>query len=114
VGEYGFIAVEDLNVKGLCRSRVSKSMDDAGWGQFPHVLEYKAEGAGALVVRVGPNGTSQACTHCGRVVLKALSERWHSCPHCGFTAPRDVNAALNILARGRARMGLRVKGSPHP
>jgi putative transposase len=105
VREYGLIAVEDLNVKGLCRSHVSKSMGDAAWAQFLHMLAYKAGRAGTLVVGIDPNGTTQICsgTDCGRVVPKTLSERQHTCPHCGLTAPRDVNAALNILARGRAR-----------
>lgn len=110
VQEYGLIAVEGLNVKGLCRSHVSKSMEDAGWAQFLSMLEYKAERAGTLVVRITPNGTSQICSYCGCVVPKTLSERQHNCPHCGFTAPRDVNAALNILSRGRARTGAPRKG----
>jgi putative transposase len=110
VREYSLIAVEDLNVKGLCRSHVSKSMGDAGWTQFLNMLEYKAERAGTLVVRIDPNGTSQVCSRCGCVVPKGLSERQHDCPHCGFMAPRDVNAALNILSRGRARTGPPRKG----
>ncbi len=110
VQEYGFIAVEDLNVKGLCRSHVSKSMGDAGWAQFLAMLEYKAERAGTLVVKVDPNCTSQVCSYCGCVVSKALSERQHNCSRCGFTAPRDVNAAQVILARGRARTGPPRKG----
>ena len=113
VREYGFIAVEDLNILGLCRSHVSKSMGDAAWAQFLHMLAYKAGRAGTLVEGINPDGTSQICSapNCGRVVPKTLSDRQHICPHCGFTAPRDVNAALNILrlgfnqaaSRGRAR-----------
>ena len=103
VAEHALIAVEDLNVKGLCRSHVSKSIGDAAWAQFLSMMEYKAAKAGTLFVRINPNGTTQNCSVCGRHVPKTLSERQHTCPHCGFTAPRDVNAALNILDRGRAR-----------
>ncbi len=110
VRAYGLIAVEDLNIKGLHRSHVAKSMGDAGWAQFLHMLEYKAERASALVVRVNPAGTSQTCSRCGCVVPKPLSQRQHNCPHCGFTAPRDVNAALNVLSLGRARTGPPHKG----
>jgi putative transposase len=98
---YSLIAVEDLNVEGLCRSHVSKSMGDAAWTQFLSMPAYKAERAGTLLVRIDPNGTSQICSGCDRVVRKPLSERQHTCPHCGLTLPRDVNAALNVLARGR-------------
>jgi putative transposase len=112
VREHSLIAVEDLNVEGLCRSHVSKSMGDAAWAQFLNMLEYKAGRAGTLVFRIDPNGTSQICSGCGRLVPKELSERQHTCPHCGFTAPRDVNAALNILSRGKARTGPPRKGFP--
>ncbi|HEC35271.1 MAG TPA: transposase [Anaerolineae bacterium] len=90
-------ALREAILKGECRRRC------AAWAQFLGMLEYKAERAGTLVVRVDPSGTSHGCACCGCAVPKALSERQHNCPHCGFTAPRDVNAALNILPRGRAR-----------
>jgi putative transposase len=41
--DFGFIVVEDLNIDGLCRSHVSKSMGDAGWGQFLAMIAYKAD-----------------------------------------------------------------------
>jgi putative transposase len=101
VHQFGFIAVEDLNIKGLARSHVSKSIGDAGWGQFLAFLSYKAEKAGRTFVRVSPNGTSQDCSGCGCRVENTLDVRVHACPHCGLTVDRDVNAALNVLARGR-------------
>lgn len=101
VRRFGFIAVEDLNIKGLSRSHVSKSIGDAGWGCFLQMLAYKAENAGVQLVKVNPNGTSQICSNCGAVVQKLLSVRQHICPDCGFTANRDQNAALNILALGQ-------------
>lgn len=101
VRRFGFIAVEDLNVNGLCRSHVAKSMGDAGWGYFLAMLSYKAANAGKTVIEVNPNNTSQACSGCGCIVQKPLSERLHICPHCGLTLDRDVNAALNILSRGQ-------------
>jgi putative transposase len=91
-------------------------MGDAAWAQFLHMVEYKATAcavrpvAGTLYMPVDPNGTTQDCSGCGRRVPKTLSERQHTCPHCGFTAPRDVNAALNILDRGRGRTGPPRKG----
>jgi len=60
---------------------------------------YKAEEAGKQVYYVNPNGTSQICSKCGTMVKKSLSERTHSCPNCGFSADRDLNASFNILGR---------------
>lgn len=99
---FGLIAVEDLNVKGLARSHVSKSIGDAGWSSFLSMIEYKAESAGSRFIRVSPNGTSQYCSGCGCRVEKDLSVRVHSCPHCGLTLDRDVNAARNILWLGQS------------
>ena len=112
--EFSLIAVEDLNVRGLARSHVAKSVHDAAWSSFLAMLRYKAEEAGSAVVEVEANGTSQVCAGCGCLVPKTLAEREHVCPHCGFTAPRDVNAALVILSRGTARTGWPHKGFPVP
>jgi putative transposase len=99
---YDVVAHEDLNIKGLAKSRLSKSVHDAGWGQFLSILKVKAENAGLLTVAVNPNSTSQTCSNCGANVPKQLSDRWHSRPHCHYEADRDVNAAVNIktLAEG--------------
>ncbi len=95
---FGLIAVENLNVKGLARSALARDVNDAAWGQFLQILCDKAESAGCKVVKVDPRHTSQTCPECGTVEPKKLSERVHTCP-CGFTADRDVAAALVILHR---------------
>ena len=101
VQRFGLIAVEDLNVRGLARSHVAKSIADAGWSGFVSMIEYKAANAGARFMKVNPNGTSQVCSGCGCNVPKDLSVRVHSCPRCGIVLDRDHNAALNILALGQ-------------
>ncbi len=101
VNQNQFIAVEDLNVKGLARTRLAKSIHDAGWASFIAMLTYKAADAGRTLVKVNPNGTSQTCI-CGASVPKKLSDRWHNCPECGLSASRDVVSAQVILAAGRA------------
>jgi putative transposase len=93
------VAHEKLNIKGLAKSRLAKSVNDAGWGQFLQILSIKAERAGLLTIAVNPNGTSQDCSNCGVKVKKALSERWHSCPNCRCSLDRDHNAAINIKHR---------------
>ncbi len=101
VREHQLIAVEKLNIAGMVRGRLAKSIMDAAWGQFLFQLHYKAESAGVQFVEVDPRGTSQECSGCGQTVQKSLSVRQHTCPHCGLSLHRDHNAALNILARGR-------------
>jgi putative transposase len=98
VQQYGLIAVEDLNIKGLAGSMLAKSVHDAGWSQFISILSDKAEQAGRTLVKVNPAGTTQDCSSCGAHVPKKLSDRWHRCP-CGLSISRDMNAALNILRR---------------
>ena len=111
VDRYDVIAMEDLNVSGLVRNRcLAQSISDVGWSQFASVLSSKAENAGKKVVRVVPAYTSQVCSHCGCMVRKELSERWHSCPDCGLSIHRDVNAAINILqAAGTLPLGANVE-----
>ncbi|MEB3145247.1 MAG: transposase [Cylindrospermopsis raciborskii 1523720] len=69
-------------------------------GQFITILSNKAENAGLKVIAVNPNGTSQECSNCGHKVKKPLSERTHNCPSCKVSLCRDLNAAINIKARG--------------
>ena len=73
---------------------------DAGWNSFFAKLWYKAASAGRELVKVDPRGTSQTCV-CGAAVPKTLAERWHECPVCGLSAPRNVVSAQVILQRAR-------------
>ena len=93
------IAYEDLNVKGLVKSKLAKSINDAAWSTFRKWLEYFASKYGKVAVAVPPHNTSQNCSNCGQKVKKSLSTRTHICPHCGFCEDRDVNAAINILQK---------------
>lgn len=102
VDRYDVIAIEDLNIAGLVKNHaLARHISDAGWAGFANILAGKAGYAGKRVVRVNPAYTSQVCSGCGCVVHKELSERWHSCPDCGLSLHRDVNAARNILKAAR-------------
>lgn len=90
------VAHEKLNIKGLARTRLAKSINDAGWNQFLQILSIKAEKAGLMTIAVNPIGTSQNCSGCGTKVPKTLSDRLHACPGCHLTIDRDHNAAINI------------------
>ena len=109
--KYDVIAVEKLNIKGLAKSRLAKSVNDAGWGQFISILTVKAENAGLKVIAVNPNGTSQECSNCGTKVIKPLSERMHNCPNCNISLCRDLNASLNIKARGTHALKAQIMSS---
>ena len=82
---------------------LNKSILDAGWASFVSLCQVKAAWAGRTLIKVDPRFTSQVCSGCGQVCKKDLSERWHSCD-CGAELDRDVNAAINILERGRRQL----------
>ncbi|WP_199734090.1 RNA-guided endonuclease InsQ/TnpB family protein [Micromonospora musae] len=102
VRENQAIYVEDLCVVGLGRTRLAKSVHDAGWSSFTGMVEYKAARWGRTfgkIDRFAP--TSRTCSTCGRIDgPKPLSVRSWTCP-CGAVHDRDVNAAINVLAQGR-------------
>ncbi len=105
--EYDLVAVEDLDTKGLMElPSNSRNRASASWGTFLRMLEYKCEREGTHFVAVDPRGTTKECSACGVSTEKPLWVREHSCPACGFTADRDVNAALNILSRGLDQVGV--------
>jgi len=99
VQNFGMIAVEDLNIKGLSAGILAKAVHDVGWSSFLNMLAYKAENAGRQVVKVDPKNTSQECPNCHALEKKSLMERVHRCL-CGLTIGRDHAAALVILGRG--------------
>ncbi|WP_405637392.1 transposase [Streptomyces sp. NBC_00056] len=98
ISENQGIAVEDLSVAGLARTRLAKSVHDAGWSQFVAMLEYKAERYGRTLVKIGRfEPTSQTCHACGvKDGPKPLSVREWTCAACGTVHDRDHNAALNV------------------
>jgi IS605 OrfB family transposase len=104
VREHQTVCVETLNVAGMGRSKLAKSVHDAGLGQFTAMLEYKAALYGRQVVKVDPwYPSSQVCSACGhRAGPKPLKVRSWTCPGCGVAHDRDLNASKNILGAGLA------------
>ncbi|GLY68938.1 hypothetical protein Atai01_55570 [Amycolatopsis taiwanensis] len=97
------VYVEDLCIVGLARTRLARSVHDAGWGLFLRMLEDKATWYGRTFHRMDRFfPSSQTCSACGAVDgPKPLSVREWTCA-CGAVHDRDLNAAKNILAAGRA------------
>lgn len=104
IRDFDLICIEDLNVRGMIRGGLGRSVSDAGLGMFRRMVEYKALRAGKEVVildRFFPS--SQLCSECGHRYrgLKRSEVQW-TCPSCSVIHDRDENAAQNILAAGHA------------
>ncbi|MEV4461092.1 transposase [Microbispora sp. NPDC049633] len=113
------VYVENLATSGLGRTRLAKSVHDAGWSQFVSMLEYKAARYGRHFARIDRwFPSSKLCSDCGAVAESMpLAVRSWTCP-CGAVHDRDINAAKNILAAGRAdrlnACGAQVRPGPAP
>jgi putative transposase len=92
------VAVEDLAVNGLARTRLAKSVHDAGWSAFVTMLDYKARLYGREFHRIGRfTPTSQVCSACrANDGAKPLHVRAWRCGGCGTWLDRDINAAVNV------------------
>jgi putative transposase len=107
VKTYDAVFVEDLNVSGMLQGDGNaRNKQDAAWRQFITLLEYKGDLYGTHVVQVEARGTTKECAKCGVETAKPIWVREHSCPACGFETDRDANAAMNVLKRGFAELGL--------
>lgn len=94
------VVYEDLKVSNLVKNhKLAKSIYDVSWYQFRQWIEYFASKFGRKAIAVAPHYTSVQCSNCGHHVKKTLSTRTHECPHCGYVADRDLNAAINILRK---------------
>jgi len=93
------IGIEDLNVKGMMSNRhLARSIADMSFSEFRRQLEYKAQMRGGIVVVADRwFASSKTCSACGhKVEVLPLSVRNWTCPQCGATHDRDVNAAINL------------------
>ena len=105
------IVIEDLNVSGMVRNRhLARAISDCGWGEFRRQLEYRCRRYGRRLVVIDRwYPSSKTCSACGYLLaVLSLSTRQWRCPSCGTRHDRDINAAKNILAAGRAV----ARGSP--
>jgi len=111
VREHDIIAIEDLAVRNMLRNRrLSKSISDAGWGEFARQLVYKAGWYGKTLVKTDTFfASTQLCSTPGcsykNVDAKNLSVREWVCPMCGALHDRECNAAVNILIEALRLLG---------
>ena len=93
----GRIVIEDLNVKGMVRSRrLARAVSDMGLGVFRRQLACKAQPSVSEVVvadRWFPS--SKSCRLCG-ALNDGLKDRTFECNGCGHREGCDRNAARNL------------------
>lgn len=110
VHAHGAIFVGNVNASGLARTRMAKSVLDAGWSMFRTMLQYKCDHAGVLFGEVNEAYSTQICSTCGCLPesrprgIAGLGIREWLCTACNTVHDRDTNAAMNILVAGRRHL----------
>ena len=114
VKAYGAIFVGNVNASALAKTRLAKSVLDAGWSAFRTMLLYKCADAGVWFEEVDEAFSTQTCSVCnsraGPKGRKDLGIRGWQCTVCGAIHDRNVNAAHNILAAGHRRLAEGILG----
>ncbi|WP_240614426.1 RNA-guided endonuclease InsQ/TnpB family protein [Herpetosiphon llansteffanensis] len=101
VRRFDMVCIEDLTIKGLVKTKLAKSFNDAALSTFMQRLQEKAEWHGRRVVKVGRfYASSKTCHVCHSKTALTLADRVWTCPTCCTTHDRDGNAAINILHEG--------------
>jgi IS605 OrfB family transposase len=114
VKENAAIFVGNVSSKALVKTKMAKSVHDAGWSMFKTMLQYKSHQAGIVFEEVNESYTTQTCSCCGVIPASSpkgragLGIREWTCGDCGSVHDRDMNAARNILARGHARLAVGI------
>lgn len=116
VNSNAVIFVGNVNSLAMVKTKMSKSVLDAGWGMLKTMLEYKSDHAGVVFEEINESYTTQTCSSCGDIPPNSpkgragLRIREWTCSLCGAEHDRDINAAKNILALGHERL---AAGIPH-
>ncbi len=114
IAAFDYIVVGNVNAQGLAQTSMAKSVYDVGWSSFRTQLAYKAVKHGAWFEEVDERFTTQVCSHCGALPdtrpkgIADLGVREWCCSDCGAVHDRDLNAAVNILRRGRATLAVGI------
>ncbi len=114
VTNFDHIVVGNVNASGLAKTSMAKSVYDVSWSTFRTQLAYKAVKHGAWFQEVDERFTTQICSNCGSLPdsrpkgIADLGIREWRCCDCGTLHDRDLNAAKNILRRGRATLAVGI------
>lgn len=87
--------------------KLAESISEMNFGEFRRMLEYKARWYNRKIVFVDRfYPSSKTCSCCSHIYKElSLNEREWTCPECGETHDRDINAAVNILKEGMKKVG---------
>ena len=107
---HGVVVIEDLNVAGMIRSKLSRHIADVGWSKFATFLKYKLEWSGGELVKVPAQYSSQTCFACKAVDKASRRGNSFECTSCGNKDHADLNAAKVIKSRAN-RSALIVEGN---
>lgn len=98
------VVVGNVSSNKLAKTKMAKSVYDAGWYILKTFLEYKVIARSGKFIEVNEAYSSQTCSCCGSISgpkgLAGLGVREWVCPDCGTNHDRDINAAINILVLG--------------
>ncbi|MBP32405.1 MAG: transposase [Methylobacterium sp.] len=110
------ITVGDVSASAMTKTRIAKSVLDAGWSMLRGMLRYKCDHAGVAYAEVNEANTTRTCSSCGCLSgptgRTGLGIRRWTCGACGAEHDRDRNAALNIARLGCETPCPSGRGSP--
>ncbi|MEW5250874.1 RNA-guided endonuclease InsQ/TnpB family protein [Microbulbifer sp. 2201CG32-9] len=114
VNKNAAIFVGNVSSQALTKTKMAKSVLDAGWGSLKTMLEYKCDHAGVAFEEINESYSTQTCSCCGTIPDSSpkgrtgLRIREWTCSECGAEHHRDINAAKNILAAGHRRLAVGI------
>lgn len=102
---YDYVFVEDLNMQSVSQFlKLGKSTYDNGFGMFKSMLNYKLQDRGKVFHKIDKwYASSTTCSNCDtkhKDIVNSLVVRKWTCPTCGCSHDRDINAAINIRQQG--------------
>jgi IS605 OrfB family transposase len=112
--EYSLIVVGNVSSSALAKTKMAKSVLDAGWYMLKTQLDAKSKAMQGVFLEVNEAYSTQACSCCGSISVNSpkgragLGIREWTCPDCGALHDRDVNAAKNILRLGHQSLAVGI------
>ena len=104
VDQYQKIVVGDVSSTQLVKTRMAKSVLDAGWGMLRGFLQYKSQQAGRTFQIVNERYTSCTCSNCDSITgprgVNGLHVRRWTCAACGVSHDRGLTPGSWTPTRG--------------